>query len=224
MAGKGKRRREKNFLAAHGGNSRLPPPPKLRELEALPSKLRQIMQFKNNPVDDWKKMKKHAEEGTEKKGNRKDAREINIEKESSIKKITSGSKDDAGATSSGSDDNRKRKKKRRAVDLRFRELEQDAAVGSTKKERRKEFLELRKKKHKKQKVDDSLDFPGREEIKFGDIVEAPPKLSFPKKAKASIDASQERIRLQAVEAYRNRRGSTSRLGVKLPLLAENSSL
>jgi len=35
-----------------------------------------------------------------------------------------------------------------------------------------------------------------------------------------MDASKERLRLQAVEAYRNRRGWTSRPGVQLPALAE----
>jgi hypothetical protein len=47
MPGKGQRRREKNYRAAHGGESRLPPPPKLRELEALPSKLRSLIAIQN---------------------------------------------------------------------------------------------------------------------------------------------------------------------------------
>jgi hypothetical protein len=47
MPGKGQRRREKNFLAAHGGDTRLPPPPKHRELEAIPSKLRRLIAFQN---------------------------------------------------------------------------------------------------------------------------------------------------------------------------------
>nr|XP_025881740.1 uncharacterized protein LOC107277467 isoform X1 [Oryza sativa Japonica Group] len=43
MPGKGRRRREKNYRAAHGGEPRLPPPPKQRELDALPSKLRRLI-------------------------------------------------------------------------------------------------------------------------------------------------------------------------------------
>lgn len=39
------------------------------------------------------------------------------------------------------------------------------------------YLEAKKNKHKKAKTEDKLDFPGREEIKFGDIVQAPPKLA-----------------------------------------------
>lgn len=45
MGGKGRRRREKNYLAAHGGPARLPPPPDLSRVDALPSKLRQLISF-----------------------------------------------------------------------------------------------------------------------------------------------------------------------------------
>ncbi|KAA8545339.1 hypothetical protein F0562_020123 [Nyssa sinensis] len=48
MGGKGNRRREKNYRAAHGGHSRLPPPPVSSSLDAVPSKLRQIMAFANS--------------------------------------------------------------------------------------------------------------------------------------------------------------------------------
>lgn len=37
-------------------------------------------------------------------------------------------------------------------------------------------MEAKKKKHKKAKTEEYLDFPGCEKIKFGDVVEAPPKL------------------------------------------------
>ena len=47
MTGKGVRRREKNYRAAHGGDARLPPPPKQRELDALPSKLRRLIAIQN---------------------------------------------------------------------------------------------------------------------------------------------------------------------------------
>lgn len=45
MGAKGKRRREKNYRAAHGGYTGLPPPPDPSKLDALPSKLRQILSF-----------------------------------------------------------------------------------------------------------------------------------------------------------------------------------
>ncbi|KAG5606766.1 hypothetical protein H5410_028258 [Solanum commersonii] len=60
-------------------------------------------------------------------------------------------------------------------------------------------LKEMKKKHKKGNTDEHMDFPGREEIKFGEVVEAPPKLAF---KNIAHDASKERLRLQAVEAYR----------------------
>ncbi|GMP76223.1 hypothetical protein CsSME_00032997 [Camellia sinensis var. sinensis] len=79
-------------------------------------------------------------------------------------------------------------------------------------------LEAMKNKHKKAKIEENEDFPGCEKIKFGDVVQAPPKLvAIPKALKSSQDASQERLRLKAVEAYRNRKGWASRLGIDLPL-------
>lgn len=45
MGGKGKKRREKNYLAAHGGPARLPPPPDRSKQDALPSKLRILMNY-----------------------------------------------------------------------------------------------------------------------------------------------------------------------------------
>lgn len=107
-------------------------------------------------------------------------------------------------------------------------------------------MEERKKKHKKASIEEDINFHGREDIKFGDVVQAPPKLSaipkvffcnkfstisymYPlhihlliflcglmKAFKITHDASQERIRLQAIEAYRKRKGWASRPGVQLP--------
>lgn len=46
MGGKGIRRREKNYRAAHdGGYTRLPPPPDYSKADALPSKLRKLLAF-----------------------------------------------------------------------------------------------------------------------------------------------------------------------------------
>ena len=45
MGAKGKKRREKNYRDAHGGYTGLPPPPDPSKLDALPSKLRQIISF-----------------------------------------------------------------------------------------------------------------------------------------------------------------------------------
>ena len=45
MGGKGLRRRERNYRAAHGGYDRLPPPPNASQVDTLPSKLRKLMTF-----------------------------------------------------------------------------------------------------------------------------------------------------------------------------------
>ena len=45
MGGKG----EKNYLAAHGGPARLPPPRDRSEQDALPSKLRVLMNYTSPP-------------------------------------------------------------------------------------------------------------------------------------------------------------------------------
>lgn len=49
MGGKGKKRREKNYLASHGGPARLPPPPDRSKQDALPSKLRVLMNYTSPP-------------------------------------------------------------------------------------------------------------------------------------------------------------------------------
>lgn len=102
-------------------------------------------------------------------------------------------------------------------------------------------LQEMKMKKKKPKTEENLEFRGREEIKFGDVVKAPPKLvAIPKVElwiptinthqfkikfmfsylmkglKTSQDASKQRLRLQAVEDYRKRKGWVSRPGIHLP--------
>lgn len=43
------------------------------------------------------------------------------------------------------------------------------------------YLEAKKNKSKKGKKEDNVDdFPGREKIRFGEVVQAPPKLVAPK--------------------------------------------
>ena len=101
------------------------------------------------------------------------------------------------------------------------------------------------KKNKKGKKGESVDdFPGREKIRFGEVVQAPPKLVAPKvvknfydtivfgisvflssftssscilKALKNVqDASKERVRVKAIEAYRQRKKWNSRPGIQLP--------
>ena len=60
----------------------------------------------------------------------------------------------------------------------FKELEANVLVS---KKQKVKHLDEKKKKCKAGKVETHLEFPGREKVKFGEVVEAPPKLSFPKR-------------------------------------------
>ncbi|XVF79927.1 hypothetical protein PTKIN_Ptkin15bG0029500 [Pterospermum kingtungense] len=225
MGGKGRRRREKNYRAAHGGPSRLPPPPDPSQVEAIPSKLRKLMSFTSDSLQGSAKVSKNpktAEEDTEKKKERK-VNETKLKageiKDGGDDKNLKKSQHSDGALQNSKDGQKNKKRKRKQVtDLRF-ETPVDKLGGSSKRrERKKKYFEAKKKKQKNAKTEEKLDFPGRENIKFGDIVEAPPKLvTVPKGSKTLLDASKERLRLQAIEAYRNRKGWTSRPGApKLP--------
>lgn len=237
MGGKGRRRREKNYRAAHGGHERLPPPPDLSKLDALPSKLRKLMAFTSpsTPQPPQGSAKASIDKG--KKGKRGDAEEKKLHPKDELNYKTTkidaagdgehfmtsqDMEDNDGTVPSSTHEKGKRKRKRKQVkDLRFEaELEKVAGLGSKRRERKKKYLESRKKKHKKAKTEENLDFPRHEKIKFGEVVEAPPKLvAVPKAFKALKtvqDASQERLRLQAVDAYRKRKGWVSRPGIHLP--------
>ncbi|XP_058222307.1 uncharacterized protein LOC131332145 isoform X2 [Rhododendron vialii] len=219
MGGKGRKRREKNYRAAHGGNSRLPPPPKPSSVDALPSKLRAIMAF-IHPSQPVSNEKRNGGSGnrSEKKHNSKGKLDSNPsgtrEKDNKGNAVTAQQVDD--------DDNikeekrKKTKKRKRVTDLRFEMLE-SSGVSLKRREHRKKRLEAKKNKRKKARPEENEGFPGHEKIKFGEVVQAPPKLvAFPKASKAPQDASSERLRLKAVEAYRNRKGWASRPGKDLP--------
>ncbi|KAK7394872.1 hypothetical protein VNO78_15413 [Psophocarpus tetragonolobus] len=223
MGGKGKRRREKNYRAAHGGHTGLPPPPDPSQLDALPSKLRKIISFtqnqngaigssKNKNSDDG-----HAQNKTHLKdkgdGRTEYAPEGNANGQLKESQQMDRSKDQL-MESDAVDKKKKKRKRKEVTDLRFA-MEVDKTSSQLKrKERRKKYLEDKKKKHKKSHEEDKMDFPGHEKIKFGDIVQAPPKLAVP--TKAFKNASQERLRLQAIKEYRSRKGWTSRPGSHLP--------
>ncbi|XP_047982379.1 coiled-coil domain-containing protein 137 [Salvia hispanica] len=224
MGGKAIRRREKNYRAAHdGGNStRLPPPPVASSIDALPSKLRKLMSFAGSAKEPLNFGKKRIGDGADKAARSAEGSESST---AGMKRKRDGKDLMEQQKGQGDEDpemskNEKKKKKRKskvADDLRFKALDTPAA-GSRRKERKKKLLEAKKKKQQKAQTEDDMDFRGREEIKFGDIVQAPPKLTaVPKLSKATgfHDASQERLRLQAVEAYRKRKGWESRPGIKL---------
>lgn len=216
MGGKGKKRREKNYRAAHGGTTRLPPPPHTSSIDAIPSKLRQIMAFSG----DGKGSSDNADRKKGDSGGSANGKRIHSEDQVQAKNAGNKRKDDKSSLSDvGAEEahqKRNKKRKRKEVkDLRFDTAEL-GITSSKRKERKKQRLADMKKKHKKGNTDEHMDFPGREEIKFGEVVEAPPKLAVPKAFKNNAhDASKERLRLQAVEAYRQRKGWTSRLGLQI---------
>ncbi|GFP86007.1 hypothetical protein PHJA_000744600 [Phtheirospermum japonicum] len=233
MGGKGQRRREKNYNAAHGGaNTRLPPPPKPSSLDAVPSKLRKIMSLSGcsfplsspcfagsvkQPFNRAKgKLGNDVNKGS--LGEETDSMAIGMKRKRTDESSQNSDHRDEASEFGMSEKKKKKKKKNRADDLRFEAVGEPGAAVSHRKERRKQ-----KKKSKRSKTDDDMDFPGREEIKFGDIVQAPPKLAVPKAFKLAKDASKERLRQQAVEAYRERKKWASRPGVQLPSPVVTSS-
>lgn len=233
MGGKGRRRREKNFRAAHGGGQTgLPPPPDRSSLDALPAKLRKIMSFAES--------RKAAINVAEKnKGENSRVTEPGLDSEDKVgSKITVIRKDkkdgismvkrpdfDDEAVQSHMNEKKKKKRKRKHVkDLRFEASGDLGVTGSKRKERKKQHLEERKKK-RKIREEENGGFQARDEVKFGEVVQAPPKLvAVPKVFKTTQDASQERLRIRAVEAYRKRKGWTSRPGVQIPATAILSEL
>ncbi|KAL5572004.1 hypothetical protein UlMin_021601 [Ulmus minor] len=227
MGGKGRRRREKNYLAAHGGYTRLPPPPDSSQLDVLPFKLRQLISLtkSQDAAKDSKVVQSKKRKGDVAADLKSCSKDEAISKTDEIKGgsndyehlVTPQHADNPDDIKNDSKEKKKKKRKRKQVDdLRF-EMEKSEGKGSSKKkERKKKYFEALKNKHKKGKTEENAGFPGREEIKFGDIVQAPPKLVAIPKAFKTNDASKERVRLQAIEAYRNRKGWTSRPGVYVP--------
>ncbi|KAE9617783.1 hypothetical protein Lal_00033432 [Lupinus albus] len=218
MGAKGKKRREKNYRAAHGGYTGLPPPPDPSKLDSLPSKLRQIITFTHS------QQQQQQNSDLDKKRKRDDGHAPNGKGEVRTADFKQGDTSKQLKASQYTDDandkkNKKKKKRKRkeVEDLRFA-MEVDKTNSQLKrKERKKKYLESKKKKNKKTTDEDNLDFPRHEKIKFGDVVQAPPKLAFiPKALKNTQDASQERLRLRAIEEYRSRKGWSSRPGIHLP--------
>ncbi|XP_062090550.1 uncharacterized protein LOC133796877 [Humulus lupulus] len=222
MGGRGRKRREKNYLAAHGGNyNRLPPPPDPSQLDALPSKLRTLIsltspQPEGSTRDSKKaqKKRKNEDDASELKSGDKD--EVNL-KTTVFKDLNLSNDHDDTVENSAKE---KKKRKRKAVeDLRFVGEMEKSNNSSKRREHKKKYLEARKNKHKKVKMEENLNFPGHEKIEFGDIVKAPLKLLTVPKVKKTQDVSHELVRLQAIESYRKSKGWSSRPGIHLPLPA-----
>lgn len=238
MGCKGKRRREKNYMKAHGGHAPLAPPPTAREMEAIPTKLRRLLQIKNSTPKLLQSQGngQHSQNKTRKPEDKKPKVKGNVMKNpvsvpdpedklaGEINKLHAKLENQNSVLQKSEVQGERSKRKRKQGD-KFRlllECQNLATPGKRKRDRKKKYLDAKKKKHKKEKSDDDTDFPQHEKIKFGEVVSAPPKLEFPKKATAEIkirqDVSQERLRLQAIDNYRKRKGWTSRPGSHAPPL------
>ncbi|CAI0385540.1 unnamed protein product [Linum tenue] len=246
MGGKGVRRREKNYRAAHGGDSRLPPPPDASNHDAVPSKLRQLMNFASTLHKGPHNLPSPTEDSQGRSKRRKGSGaveahqvktliqfsflvrcekllwECNLPQVATTSRNEQGNMDSDGVEAGKGKKKSKKRKRNQVKDLRFETLVGNTKTKEKRKERTKKYLEAKKKKkhHRSGTEEETADFPGKENVKFGDVVQAPPKLSvLPKGAKKVIEASQERIRLQAIEAYRKRKAWISRPGLQLPSAA-----
>lgn len=235
MGGKARKRREKNYLAAHGGNNRLPPPPSASSIDALPSKLRKIMAFSSSsPSAPTLEGSAVVSGNTQRKNNKEDAAQIKPYSKLEINFKSSGTGEemvkkstvphDIVSTDANEEKKKKKRKRKQANDLRFEAELEKLGVVSKRKQRKKEFLKAKKKKQKKGSSEQILDLPKHDVVKFGEVAEAPPKLPVIPAFKKSLDASRERLRLQAIEAYRNRKGWTNRPGIHLPSISTSPEL
>eukprot|EP00252_Welwitschia_mirabilis_P001232 TRINITY_DN11127_c0_g1_i1.p1 TRINITY_DN11127_c0_g1~~TRINITY_DN11127_c0_g1_i1.p1 ORF type:complete len:234 (-),score=63.50 TRINITY_DN11127_c0_g1_i1:140-841(-) len=222
MGGKGRRRRERNYLKAHGGYEPLAPPPSAKDVDAIPAKLRLLIDLKKSVASQKQKNATKSVDATQ--ASQSITNEAKPQKAPKVfEEIRKRSKD-ANATSQDVKEVEKgpsNKKRKRDLDELHHLIEgENLSSRSRKHERRKKFLENKKKKQRKKSADDDTDFPRYERIKFGEVVTAPPKLELPKKflkePKTRQDISQERLRLQAIGNYRNRRGWVSRPGSYVP--------
>ncbi|CAH9090304.1 unnamed protein product [Cuscuta epithymum] len=208
MGGKGQKRREKNYRESHGGSARLPPPPDPSSVDALPSKLLKLMAL----TEAAKKPPKSSAKGNDGVREMLHVEEKSTSNMSGVKRKTSDEK----PVESSVPEKKSKKKRKKANDLRFESTEEFGGTSSKRKERRKQRLKDKKKKGKKASTQEAFDYPKHEQIKFGEVVDAPPKLgALPKARKMTLEASQERLRLKAVDAYRNRKGWASRPGIHL---------
>ncbi|XP_024539042.1 coiled-coil domain-containing protein 137-like [Selaginella moellendorffii] len=202
--GKARRRRQHNYEAAHRTGLELAPPPVMKDVDAIPSKLRAIMKFM-----DPREGKQPISAGK-------------VENATTVKKDAVGAPSTDQTPADASKPGSKKRRRNTGLDEFAEKLKAENAGGKSR-ERRKKFLKERKEK-KKQKQLDAIDHSlqqlyKHEQVTFGEVAQAPPKL--PRLRKKDEDAagpslvSQERRRLQAVEAYRMKRDWQSRPGSRL---------
>lgn len=239
--GKGRRRRQANYLAAHGGEHKLPAPPTATDAAAVPRKLRRIMTLKassspHNPSShlslDLGKNRIRSKSETNalqrSKGiAEKQHRIMKSEKQqdTSLQARDVGEGHENSAVLPNESVAPKRKKRKREEDLQLlMEKFKATPIHKGLNDRKKRYLQEKKNKKKPGRfnsVEPNPSLHQRERIGFGDIVDAPPRLSFPKKNK---NISEERLRQQAVETYRQKKKWLSRPGSHQPPPLANANL
>eukprot|EP00249_Psilotum_nudum_P003069 c16393_g1_i1 orf=302-1042(-) len=240
--GKGRRRRRANYLAAHGGNNNLLAlPPDANDVTAIPAKLRRIMALKARSTSAGAL----DVDSCDHKSRNKDNLQV-LKKESGIPLECTPAIYSGGQTIQALQGNLqhhvhcqqdtlsgsvveepllKTKKRNRgeSLDLIMQKLGV-TAVQKGLSERKKRYLKEKKKRRMKTKkpllaeIDSCL---RQEEVRFGDVVQEPPKLPHPKK---SNNIFQERIRLQAIETYRQKKKWLSRPGQHQPAFVARDAI
>ncbi|MCL7041902.1 hypothetical protein MKW94_009757 [Papaver nudicaule] len=199
------------------------PKPKINSNDDIPHSESNPRSSKGGDTERGNKGKKKGT-GSDKKPTSKDeveSKPVRFSEDGDDENIVKPKQEDSEDEGVDKDDKKGTKRKRKPVnDLRFEELK-GRPKGLKRKERKKKYLEAKKKKQNKGKPeDDMLGFQGHEKIRFGDVVEAPPKLNTVPKTSKPVQpvqaAFQERLRLQAVEAYRSRKKWGSRPGLQIP--------
>ncbi|KAH9575570.1 hypothetical protein CY35_01G116900 [Sphagnum magellanicum] len=223
--GKARKRREANYSAAHPGiTPQLAPPPSAKDIVAIPSKLRRIMSLKAPSAPGHKEQQVGAANAAHNKQpktppNTKGGKQAPSAGKLDASKLapppTSDNKEPVVEEVGGKHSVLKISKRRRAEEelKALSEKFQATPIRKGIREKRKKYLE-EKKKRKRLRGITYEPVPEREIIAFGDVVQGPPKLLFPPKAKITKEerpASHERIRSQVIEAYRQRRAGASRL-------------
>jgi len=229
--GKGRKRRESNFKASHDVKE-MAPPPITKDINAVPAKLRRIMQFRETGNPGSVNLNTGADIGLSKKQvkdsieTRKENRNVKEKKDeapgTSAPNDSKLGKVDGQIAENASKPSSKRKRENEEL-LQLAEKIKAHPVKTKINDRKKKFLEEKKKKRLSNAVVQALmNAPKKDHVAFGEVVQAPPQLTFPEKNKLRVKeakpASMERVRLQVIEAYRQRKGTKTGLERGLPVL------
>nr|XP_024360353.1 uncharacterized protein LOC112274813 isoform X2 [Physcomitrium patens] len=194
--GKGRKRREANFKASHpDAMPRLAPPPDLKDINAVPAKLRKIMQFKEignlvnkhsgATIGHSKNQGKDFKDSKEKKVGAPGTKVDDKKAAPASNNPTQGTVNGEAAEETPKPLSKRKREHEELLQLAEKIKAPSARAGIS--EKRKKYLEEKKKKKlKNSDVQALLNQPKRDHVKFGDIVQAPPELSFPERNKNKV--------------------------------------